>query len=406
MGKRESGNKILMACILFNLSIGVVHGWSVLKSALMQPLSEGGFNFTSSQAGLPYVVVIVCFSLGLLIGGSIQDRIGPRFVMAIGGFMVGAGYIIASFAGANVIGLTLGYGVISGLGVGFGYGSACPVALKWFSPKKKGLVSGLVVGGFGMAAVYLAPLTSYLIDRVGIPLTFRFIGIGIIIFSVPLALIIHDPPLAYEVEVKDRILPKENSGNYSWKEMLKTKQFYLLFILFALSSSVGLMVIGNITKIGILQVGLATTAWLVMLLGVANTAGRIIAGVISDHIGRIPTMFIVFSMQLINMVFFALYHLPLLLIIGTVVGGFAYGALSSIFPSIMADYYGLKHYGNNYGIFFLSWGLSGVLAPPAADYIFDLQGSFNLSYMISVFLLVFALIFAFILKREGKPEGE
>ena len=144
---------VLFAGIFFNLSIGVLYGWSVIKKQLTADVDVGGWGWSSSDAGWPYTVAIVFFAIGLLVGGRIQDRIGPRKVVILGGFLVGIGMIASSFVN-SVTGLVITYGITTGIGIGLGYGCVTPAALKWFSPKKRGLISGLIVGGFGIAAVF------------------------------------------------------------------------------------------------------------------------------------------------------------------------------------------------------------------------------------------------------------
>jgi len=160
--KQKKAKVVLLAGVLFNLAIGVLYAWSVLKAKLTAPIAEGGWAWTSQQAGFPYTIAIVCFALGLLIGGKIQDKIGPRWVVTAGGIFVGLGLIISGIIGNNPMGVAVSFGAITGMGIGMGYGCVSPPALKWFHPSKKGLVSGLIVGGFGLAAVYFAPLTNAL----------------------------------------------------------------------------------------------------------------------------------------------------------------------------------------------------------------------------------------------------
>lgn len=408
MEKSSSGKKanfILFAGILFNLAIGVLYSWSVVKSRLTAPIAEGGFEWTSSQAGMPYTIAIVFFAFGVLLGGRIQDKIGPRKVVTVGGILVGAGLMLSSVVGNSVLGISLTYGVLTGLGIGLGYGCVSPCALKWFHPSKKGMVSGLIVGGFGLAAVYLAPVTESLLNNFGISQTFLILGGATTVISVILAQFINNPKPGYVPEIPKNFVPNPGSAgmvDVEWKAMLKTKEFYILFIMFALSSSVGLMIIGNISKIAKIQDpanAVAYAALLVSLLAVFNTGGRVIGGILSDKIGRVNTLLVVFAIQGINMVLFSLFNSFALLVLGALLVGFAYGTLLSVFPSMTADLYGLKNYGTNYGIMYLAWGLSGVIAPVMADYVYDLKESFSLAYLICAGILVLCLVLGFTLKN-------
>jgi MFS family permease len=405
--KQKKAYFVLLAGVLFNLTIGVLYAWSVLKTKMTAPIVDGGWEWTSAEAGLPYTFAIVSFALGLLIGGKIQDKIGPRWVVTAGGALAGLGLILSGVVGNNPMGVAVCFGVVTGLGIGSGYGCVCPPALKWFHPSKKGIVSGLIVGGFGFAAVYFAPLTTALLNNFGIEKTLIFLGAGIFIVSTCIAQLINNPPEGYAPtapkNLKEATAKSSVSVDYTTKEMLKTKRFYLMFVMFLLSASIGLMVIGNITKIASSQVQIADTAILAILvsfLAITNTFGRVLGGLMSDKIGRVNALFVVSVLQFLNMVGFIYYQNIATLAVGIILIGFCYGTLLSVFPALTADQYGLKNFGGNYGILFLSWGLSGIVAPVMTDYIYDTTGKFTTAFIICAGMMA-AVIFAnYLLKKD------
>ncbi|MDR0436667.1 MAG: MFS transporter, partial [Bacteroidales bacterium] len=190
---QKKANIILIAGVLFNLSIGVLYAWSVIKTKLIDD-----WNWTSSEAGLPYTIAIVSFALAAFFGGRMQDKIGPRKVVTCGGILVGLGLIISGLVGNSYpLGIALGFGVVTGAGIGLGYSSVLPPAIKWFHPSKKGLVGGLIVGGFGVAAVYFAPVANVLLNKFGIETTLMILGIATIVISTPIAQLIKNPPAGY-----------------------------------------------------------------------------------------------------------------------------------------------------------------------------------------------------------------
>ena len=222
------------------------------------------------------------------------------------------------------------------------------------------------------------------------------LGVVTTIVAVALAQFIDNPQPGY-VPAAPKNLPERAASpktvDISWKDMVKTKEFALMFILFALSSSVGLMVIGNISKIASIQdplnaVGYA--ALLVALLAVFNTVGRVIGGILSDKIGRINTLLAAFAIQAVNMLLFSAFDNFLLFTLGALLVGFSYGTLLSVFPSMTADLFGLKNYGTNYGIVFLGWGLSIVL---------DLTGTFTLAYFICAAIMALCLFLGFLCRK-------
>ncbi|TCL01418.1 sugar phosphate permease [Shimia isoporae] len=388
---------ILLAGIGINLSIGVLYAWSVFKDALVNDL-----GWTATQASTPYSIAIVVFSIATLTAGVLQDKFGPRRIIMLGGAFVGSGMILTGLL-TNPTAVMLTFGVVVGSGIGFAYACVTPAAMKWWHPSKKGMVSGLIVGGFGLGAVYVAPLTKALVNAFDIQTAFIILGTGIIAISVGLGATVVNPPKGYVAEGPEDWNP-EAAGTgveMNWREMIKTRQFYFLFIMFALASSAGVMLIGNITQIGALQVGLEGAVYLVSLLAIANAAGRVLGGMVSDKIGRVNTLIVAFVLQAANMWFFMGISTEAMLIAGAVTGALCYGALLSVFPSLTADYFGLKGYGANYGLVYIGWGLSGALGPVIASLSFDSTGSFNTAYVISAAMLAGAALIAFMTKAPS-----
>jgi nitrate/nitrite transporter NarK len=262
----------------------------------------------------------------------------------------------------------------------------------------------LIVGGFSTAAVYLAPLANTMLNHYGIEKTLILLGIGVIIVSVPLAQLIKNPPPGYipaqpkKIKAALQKAPDQDfaAPDFTWKEMLKTRRFYYIFFMFLIPASVGLMIIGNISKIATIQTGITDSGFLAALvsfLAVANSFGRVVGGLMSDKIGRVNALFVVFILQLLNMIGFLLFYQSLAtLMIGILLVGFCYGTLASVFPSITADQYVLKNFGANYGIVFLGWGLAGVVAPVIADIVYDASASYSAAYIICAAMMVVMLL--------------
>ncbi len=392
----KEGWKVLLAGLCINLTLGVLYSWSVIKKALVD-----NWGWTSSDASLPYSIAIVVWSITLLFAGNLQDKIGPRKVVLMGVLFTGFGLILSSFINSVLL-LAITFGVIAGGGIGFAYASVTPPALKWFHPSKKGMVSGIVVSGMGLASLYIAPTKTQLLKTVGISKTFFALGVFILLVGIPVSRFIKNPPTGYTppapvTKAKDILNSSlTQTIEMTRSEMMKTKQFFLFWIMFAFSSSAGLMIIGNIAIIAKTQASLENGFYLVGLLAIFNAGGRLIAGIMSDKIGRINTLKIVFILQGVNMLLFATYSTPIAISIGTALAGIGYGALLSLFPSITADYYGVKNFGGNYGVIYTAWGFSGIIGPIIAGIVVDATGTYSLAYTISAVLLVIALSISFI----------
>lgn len=395
MKKINKAVSVLIAGTLINMSIGFLYAWSVFKNAMVLPLDQGGWAWTHTEANAAYTTSIVVWSIGLLIGGLIQDRIGPKRVIQIGIGLVGGGLIASGFSQSPVV-MTITIGVIVATGIGFVYGPITPMAMKWFHKSRKGMVSGITVAGFGIAAVFLAPLASVLISKFGISNTFLIFGCGILAIALPLTLIVGNPekeyvpvtPNNYDI---DKSPIAKSTHDFTWRQMMKTPSFYIVWTMFVLSSSAGVMMIGHLASIATKQAGIVGAAYIVSLLSLSNATGRVGGGILSDKIGRLNTMLLVFTTQLLNMAFFNFYTTELLIIIGTIVAGFSYGSLMSTFPSMTADKWGMKNYGGNYGVMYTAWGVSGIVGPLIAGWAIDTTGTYASAYTISAVLLGVAI---------------
>jgi MFS family permease len=404
MSKIDKASRILLAGFCINLCLGILYSWSVFNKALVTDL-----GWSAADASQPYAIATVTFSICLLIAGVLQDKLGPRNILVLGSALTGLGMIASSFV-TNPLALSITFGVIAGAGIGFGYACLSPAAMKWFHSSKKGLVNGLIAAGFGLAAVYLAPLTSSLISNYGISTSFFVLGCGILVIAVPLAFTINNPPEGYTPtppKLKSGGQPVEvnKPADVNWKQMLKTPQFYTLWVMYAFASAVGLMIIGNITTIASVQANLPNAVYLASLLAIFNSGGRIAAGLLSDKIGGIRTLFLAFALQGVNMMLFPGFTNEFTLIIGTAVAALGYGTLLAVFPSITAEYYGLKNYGTNYGVLYTAWGIGGAIGAGIVGYSMTMGGDYNNAYLISAAMMGVCVALTFITKPVKQTEA-
>lgn len=393
--------KVLTAATGINFIAGLLYIWSVISKSLVNEL-----HWTSKQASLPYTISTVSFVIAMVVFGKIQDAKGPRVTATIGGILLGTGLILSGLTTSPIM-MILTLGIIAGAGIGIINVSTTPPALKWFAPEKKGMITGIVVAGVGLSSIFYSPLANFLMKEVGISKTFIYIGIGALIASVILAQFLQNPPKDYVPEGKDKSTnQKKNSANssrdFSSNEMLKSKNFYKLWIMLAFSSSAGLMIIGHISNIAKVQVNWEGGFLLVIFLAIFNTLGRIIGGTLSDKIGRVNLMRGIFILQGLNMFLFAKYNNIALIAFGAAVAGLCYGAGFSVFPATVSDLYGTKYFGANYGLMFTSWGLGGIIGPMTGAFILDSTGNYNTAYLVAFGLLVISTIVTFTFKTSTK----
>ncbi len=408
MNKTTRGWTVTFAGTGINLALGVLYTWSVFAAALTEQLA-----WSKTAASLPYTVACAVFALMMVPGGRLQDRFGPRWVATAGGIFAGGGLILSSLTDSLFI-LTLTFGVIAGIGIGLGYSAATPAAVKWFPPQKKGLISGIVVAGFGLASLYIAPLTNFLIGNLGVKSAFRIEGFIFLFAIVALSQVLAVPhstatPTAPSAPASPQAATSLNAppspppaakGDFSWQEMLKDPRFYLLWVMFAAGATAGLMIIGQLSTITKLQTGISWGFAMVALLAIFNAGGRVLAGWLSDRIGRSWTMRIFFSLQGLNMLAFTFYSSPALIALGAIMTGLSYGSLLSLFPSATYDFFGTKNGGVNYGLIFTAWGVGGVFGPLMAGAVVDLTNSYFYAYLIAAALCLIAAFLTIFLKSS------
>jgi OFA family oxalate/formate antiporter-like MFS transporter len=408
LGKR--GWLVTIAGTSALLALGVLYSWSVFKANI-----PAEWGWLESQKSLPYSVACVVFSIMTFVGARLLSKYSPRLIVSAGGVMAGLGVIISSFS-SSPWAFTLAFGVLLGSGIGFVYASAGPTALKWFSSSKTGLISGIVVAGFGMGSVWVAPLARSLMNSFGLQTTMLYLGIGMLIAVVGFAQLLKNPPEGYipEGDEKKETTSFSENRDFSIKETTRTWQFYVIWIVFAFGSGAGLMIIGNLASIVKDQIGLpAFSAIAVSALAVGNGGGRVLYGILSDKIGRRNTLLIAFVLQavLIGTLYFvglnsALSNVPLLMIFVALVGA-NYGANLAVIPAMMKDYYGAKNLAMNYGVVYTAWGLGGFMVSQLGSTIKDIYGSYEYAYILAAGMLVLGTGLMIILKspQEGQASA-
>lgn len=404
----SKGWQVTFAGMGINLALGVLYTWSVIAAAIPE---DWGWNATAKN--WPYMVACLVFSLMMVPAGRLQDRFGPRWVATFGGVLVGIGMILSSTT-SSYWGWMIGFGILTGAGIGFGYASATPPAVKWFPSYRTGLIAGLVVAGFGLSAVYAAPLAEAMTKSLGVSQTMLWLGIAFLIVVCGLSQLLVVPPKGYVPTGA----PAAGSAaaaaaiDFTPAAMLRTWQFYVLWFMYLCGAGAGLMIISKLKTIGSDQTSISQTFILVAACAVGNGLGRIALGMLSDKIGRRQTLFLCFLVQAGLMILLsqvtkgsAMDSLWLMVVLAALIGA-NYGANLAIFPSITKGYYGIKNFGVNYGLLFTSWGVGGFLLALLVGRVKDIFGSFVWAYYISAGLLVVAALVTFAVNKPKPPAGE
>jgi len=386
-----------------NLALGILYTWSMFKGAI-----EKEFGWQGAQLNDPYAVCCLVFAFTMIIAGRCQDRFGPRVTASIGGLLVSAGLVLISTTQNYKI-WVIGFGVLVGVGIGFGYSSATPPALKWFPPARTGLIAGLVVAGFGLAPVYLAPTSNFLLAHYGLSKSMLIFGIAFLVIVCGLAQLLKNPPGDYVVAARSgTTVSLKPARNFSPTQILQQPSFWLLWILYFIGAGCGVMVISSVS--GMAKKTMGDQAFIaVAVMAIGNALGRIVAGVLSDKIGRRWTLMLVLLIQAALM-FIAIPVTRstdgakfVIVLVATLIG-FNYGANLSLFPSFTKDYWGLKSFGMNYGVLFTAWGVGGFVLSRVQQMLYASSKNYDSSFITAGVLLLVGTALTFLIRPPSVAE--
>ena len=402
---------VVVGALLIQLSLGAIYAWGAFTGALQDP--EGPFKYTASQTSWIFSAGLASFAFTMIVAGRLQDKYGPRIIAIIGGLMLGAGYIAASFTGTSFALMLIFIGILGGAGIGMGY--VCPIAacVKWF-PDLKGLITGLAVAGFGAGAfifVKLAGSWMGLIASQGVNGTFLIFGIIFAVSVVVGALLLSNPPAGWKPAGWNPPVNTDGSAkaevtNLTQGQTVKTVQFWMIWLAFVFSAGCGLMVIKCLKNFGVLEGGLTAAAAgsALGLLALFNGLGRVVWGSISQKLNAKYSVVLMCLMQA-GMMFFLLGmgSKPSTLAIAACWIGFNFGGNFALFPLLTLENFGPKNLGANYGAVFTSYGVGGILGPVMAGKVWDNMGTFKTAFIVAAIACVAASVLTFLLKHI-KPE--
>lgn len=405
---------LVAAALLLQFSIGAVYAWSVFSKALS--VAEP-FHLSKVEGALPFEVTIGMIFIGTYIGGRLQDKRGPRIVALTGGIIYAVGVILASFSQnhSQLWLLVLGYGVIGGFGLGFAY--IVPIAMlqKWF-PDKRGLITGLAVGGFGFGAVLTSPIAQRLIDaNKDVPTkAFLPLGIGYLILSLIGASFFRNPPDGYHVPgfspaTSGRVV--DSGKDYTEKEAVRTPQWYLLTAILTLNVTAGIALISQAAASATDIAGYtkAGAAGLVGALAIFNGGGRIVWAVISDYTGRMPAFAAMLGLQGVCLLLISHASNTVLFFILAAVIYLCYGGGFGTMPATAGDYFGVRHAGAIYGLMILGWSLGGIIGPVIISLLIGGAKNYTLGYTVIAVIALVSMVLTVITKiprtRHDAHEG-
>ena len=366
---------IAAAGFLMQMALGAVYAWSVFRV----PLSKQ-FHWSISDVTLTFTICIFTLGVCAFIGGLWLNQSGPRVVALTGGFLYGLGVFLASFSADKLWWLYLSYGLIGGIGLGFGYIVPVAVLVKWF-PDRRGLITGIAVGGFGAGALVTAPVATHLIQSVGVLKTFAYLGIAYLLVTMATGYFMQNPPPGWQpagwtpssTQTKQRA-----AQDYTLSGALATWQWWALWVLLFLNVTAGISLISQESPIfqEVAQVSAIVAAGMVGIVSIGNAVGRIFWAWTSDAITRRWTFAIMFLVQV--GLFWTLPSLSSATIL-TVVSFIilmCYGGGFGTMPAFAADYFGSKNVGPIYGLMLTAWGCASAFGPLLIAHFRQSSGSY------------------------------
>jgi MFS transporter, OFA family, oxalate/formate antiporter len=385
-----------------NLALGTLYAWSVFVAPL-----EKNFKWTRSQTSTVFTIAVFVFALTFVVAGRLQDKFGPFKISIAGGLLVSLGFFLCAYTNSLQY-LFICFGVIGGLGNGFGYATPIPVMAKWF-PDRRGLAVGLAVAGYGGGSAIFGPLAGkLLIPAYGWRATFMILGGIFFVMTMIGSILLKNPPVGYRpagwtpppATAKAAATTKE----FTPRETLRTPAFYLMWLAYALGTSAGLMVISQLVPFAkSMKIPSETLAFMTLVVAaVGNASGRILSGWMSDTLGRLNVLRLMIGISMLGMpVLYLTGSNPTLLYVMVFVIYWCYGTQLSVNASTAADFWGTKNAGINYGMLFTAWGVAGIIGPKIGGYFFDKTRSYQSAFYVAAGLAAVALLCESFAKRPA-----
>jgi OFA family oxalate/formate antiporter-like MFS transporter len=366
---------LAVAGFFMQMALGAVYAWSVFRIPLARQ-----FHWSIADVTLTFTICIFVVGIAAFLGGLWLNKKGPRVVALTGGFLYGLGVFLASYSAYKLWWLYLSYGLIGGIGLGFGYIVPVAVLLKWF-PDKRGLITGIAVGGFGAGALVTAPVASHLIQSVGVLHTFAYLGVAYLVVTMATGYFMQNPPDGWKPAgwSPSAIQSAQRAAkDYTLGAALGTWQWWALWVLLFLNTSAGISLISQESPMfqEIAKTGAIVAAGMVGIASIGNAVGRIFWAWTSDAITRRWTFAVMFLIQV--GLFWMLPGISSVAVLTTLsfIILMCYGGGFGTMPAFAADYFGSKNVGPIYGLMLTAWGCASAFGPLLIAHLRQSSGSY------------------------------
>lgn len=389
-GKNVKRWLIVLGTVIMQMGLGTIYTWSLFNAHLVTK-----FGWELNSVSITFSITSFALAFATLFAGKLQDRFGIRRLTAAAGIMLGLGLILSSQA-SSLFMFYLLVGVIVGFADGTAYITSLSNLIKWF-PNNKGLISGVSVGAYGTGSLIFKYINGGLIDSVGVSNTFMYWGMIVMGMIVVGSLLVREAPVQAAPAGGKMASVIARPKDFTVKEMLRTKEAYLLFIIFFTACMSGLYLIGIVKDIGVQLAGLdvQTAASAVAMIAIFNTAGRLILGALSDKMSRLKLVGASLAVTAVAMLTLSYATLNFGLFFTCVAAiAFCFGGNITVFPAIVSDFFGLKNHSKNYGIIYQGFGIGAL----SGSFIAVFLGGFKPTFIIFGLLCLLSCIIAISLK--------
>jgi MFS transporter, OFA family, oxalate/formate antiporter len=382
---------IALAGFLMQVALGAVYAWSVFRNPLTRQ-----FGWSIAQVTWTFTICIFVLGIAAFFGGLWLNKKGPRIVAFTAAFLYGLGVFLASFSAHGLWWLYLSYGLIGGTGLGLGYIVPIAVLVKWF-PDRRGLITGIAVGGFGAGALVTAPVAQHLIQTVGVLSTFAYLGIAYFIVILAAGFFMQNPPAGWAPKgwtPTATQTAQRAKADYTLGSALARWQWWAMWLLLFLNTSAGISLISQEAPIfqKLTAASAVVAAGMVGIVSIGNSVGRIFWASVSDAITRRWTFAIMYVFQ-----FGLFWLLPSLTSVAVItVVAFVilmcYGGGFGTMPAFAADYFGSKNIGPIYGLMLTAWGCASYFGPQLIVKLLGPAGSYTRGLHTIAFIMLVSTV--------------
>ncbi|GAC1659287.1 MAG: OFA family MFS transporter [Acidobacteriaceae bacterium] len=395
---------IAVAAVFLQIALGAVYAWSVFRNPLIAWSGTAyGTKWTVPQVTFTFTIAICVLGFAAFFGGLWMNKKGPRIVAMTGGALYGLGVFLAGFTDHGGLNwLYASYGVIGGIGLGLGYIVPVAVLVKWF-PDKRGLITGIAVGGFGAGALVTAPVATKLIAQVGVLKTFEYLGVAYLIVSLAAGYFMQNPPAGYAVpgwqpsaaQKADRA-----AKDYSLAEALRSWQWWVLWLLLFINTSAGISLISQEAPIfmKLAAVTAVVAAGMVGVVSIGNALGRVFWAWFSDLTSRRIAFAAMYIVGAILFWVLPSIHTASLLTVLSFIILMCYGGGFGTMPAFAADYFGAKNVGPIYGLMLTAWSFASAFGPLLMAKLYAKTGVYSGALHLIAIVLLISLVLPLIVR--------